>query len=107
MKILLIAYDNGAFIHFFPQGLAYIATVLLQQGHDVEIYNLDMHHYPESHLTAYLDREKFDVVGVSVVGGYYQYRKLLRISNAVNRSRNPSVYMIGGHGPSPEPAYFL
>jgi radical SAM superfamily enzyme YgiQ (UPF0313 family) len=49
----------------------------------------------------------FDVVGISVIGGYYQYWKLLKISEALNAVPDRPFYMIGGHGPSPEPEYFL
>jgi len=107
MRILLVVYDNGSYIHYFPQSLSYIAAVLLKAGHDVEIYNQDKCHYPDEHLTWYLDREKFDCIGLSVVGGYYQYRKLLKISEAVCKAKNKPFYIIGGHGPSPEPEYFL
>jgi radical SAM superfamily enzyme YgiQ (UPF0313 family) len=107
MRILLIAYDADNYIHFFPQGLAYVAAVARQEGHEVEIYSQDLHHYPDDHLTKYLNRNRFDVAGVSIIAGYYQYRKLLTISEAINRSRNRPVYVIGGHGPSPEPEFFL
>jgi anaerobic magnesium-protoporphyrin IX monomethyl ester cyclase len=107
MRVLLVVYDNDSFIHWFPQGLAYIAAVLRQQGYDVEIYNQDVHHYPESHLQRYLDDNSFDVVGLSFIGGYFQYRKALKISEAVNRSKNRPFYIIGGHGPAPEPEFFM
>lgn len=107
MRILLVAYDNDSYIHWFPQGLAYIASALSKEGYDVEIYNQDRNHYPDGHLTEYLDENKYDVVGVSVIAGYYQYRKLLKISAAVNKSRQRPFYIIGGHGASPEPEFFL
>lgn len=107
MKILLLVYDNDMYINVFPLGTAYIAAALLKAGFQVEIYNQDMHHYPEEHLTAYLDSHKFDMVGLGVIGGYYQYKKLLKISEAVNKSRRRPFYVLGGHGPSPEPGYFL
>ncbi|NQT23392.1 MAG: B12-binding domain-containing radical SAM protein, partial [Candidatus Omnitrophica bacterium] len=107
MKILLIVYDNDSYMHFFPQGVAYVASVLVKEGHQVSIYNQDKFHYPDARLTDYLDNNKFDVVGVGVIAGYYQYRKLLRISEAINRSKNRPFYVIGGHGPSPEPEFFL
>jgi radical SAM superfamily enzyme YgiQ (UPF0313 family) len=44
---------------------------------------------------------------VSVIAGYYQYKKLLKLSEAINKSRKRPFYIIGGHGPSPEPEYFL
>ncbi|UCD54955.1 MAG: B12-binding domain-containing radical SAM protein [Candidatus Omnitrophota bacterium] len=107
MRVLLVAYDNASYTHWFPQGLAYIAAVLLKEGHDVRIYNQDKFHYPDSHLTAYLDKNRFDIVGVSVIAGYYQYRKLLKISDAINQSKNRPFYILGGHGPSPEPDFFI
>lgn len=107
MRILLVVYDNDSYIHWFPQGLAYIAAVLLLKGYDVVIYNQDVHHFPESHLTEYLDNNKFDVIGLSFIAGYYQYRKALKISEAINRSKNRPFYLIGGHGPTPEAEFFL
>ncbi|MBF0504254.1 MAG: radical SAM protein [Candidatus Omnitrophica bacterium] len=107
MRVLLVVYDDSAYIHWFPQGLAYIAAVLLKEGHEVQVYSQDKCHYPDEHLTAYLDQNKYDVVGVSVIAGYYQYRKLLKISEAINRSKNRPFYIIGGHGPAPEAEFFL
>jgi anaerobic magnesium-protoporphyrin IX monomethyl ester cyclase len=107
MKILLAVYDNDSYIHWFPQGLAYIAAVLDREGYEVEVYSQDVHHYPDEHLTEYLNKKHFDIICVSVIAGYYQYRKLLTISTAINNSKNRPLYIIGGHGPSPEPDYFL
>lgn len=107
VKILLVVYDNGSYIQWFPQGLAYIASSLLKAGHEVDIYQQDINHYPDEHLTQYLDNNKFDVVGVGACGGYYQYRKILSISKAINASKQRPFYMIGGHLVSPEPEYFL
>jgi radical SAM superfamily enzyme YgiQ (UPF0313 family) len=109
MKILLVVYDNDSYIHWFPQGLAYIAAVLRQTGHKVVIYEQDKHHYPDEHLTYYLNKNYFDIVGLSVIGGYYQYQKLLGLSRAINAARERSrfSYIIGGHGPAPDPEYFL
>ncbi len=107
MRVLLVVYDNDSYIHWFPQGIAYVAAVLLKAGCSVEIYNQDVHHYPESHLTEYLNRNRFDVVGLGFIGGYYQYGKALKLSAAINNSRNRPFYVIGGHGPTPEPEFFL
>ena len=108
MRILLVVYDNNSYIHWFPQGLAYIAAILKNSGHEVVVYNQDLHHYPEEHLTSFLDKTKFDMVGVSIIAGYYQYRKLLDISRAIGKSKNrPEHYILGGHGPAPEPEFFL
>jgi anaerobic magnesium-protoporphyrin IX monomethyl ester cyclase len=92
---------------WFPQGLAYIAATLLKYGHEVEIYAQDVHHYPDEHLTEKLNNEHYDVVGLSFIGGYYEYAKAKKISRAVNESKQKPFYILGGFGPSPEPRYFL
>jgi radical SAM superfamily enzyme YgiQ (UPF0313 family) len=107
MRILFVVYDNESYIHWFPQGIAYLAAALIQHGHEVDIYNQDIHHYPEEHLTETLNNEHYDVVGLSFIGGYYQYKKALKISAAINSSKQRPFYIIGGHGPSPDPEYFI
>ena len=107
MKILLIVYDNESHIHWFPSNIAYIAAVIQKEGYHVDIYHQNVHHYSEEHLTSFLDKNPYDLVGLGVIGGYYQYRKLLKISEAINRSKNRPFYVLGGHGPSPDPSFFL
>ncbi len=107
MKILLVVYDNDSCVSVFPLGTAYIAAACRNAGHDVEIYNQDVYHWPESHLVEFLNREHFDAVGLGIIGGYYQYRKLLYISEAINKVKKKPFYILGGHGPSPEPEFFL
>ncbi|MEG1876539.1 MAG: radical SAM protein [Lachnospiraceae bacterium] len=107
MRILLIAYDNDSHIAWFPLGLAYIAAALRNDGHDVEIYQQDIYHYSEEHLTEYLTNNIFDIVGVGGCGGYYQYRKIKQIAHAINEVKNKPLFWMGGHLPSPEPEYFL
>ena len=107
MRILLIAYDNDSYISSFPHGLAYVAAVWRNAGHDVQVYSQDVYHWPESHLQNLRNNEVFDIVAVSVIGGYYQYRKILKISEAINRSKHRPFYLLGGHGPAPEPEYFM
>ncbi len=107
MRILLVVYDNASYTHVFPMGMGAISAVLEKAGHAIEVYSQDLHHYPDQHLTEYLDTHEFDVVGVSVIAGYYQYRKLLAISEAINRSKQRPIYLLGGYGPTPEPEFFL
>lgn len=108
MKILFIIYDNESFLTSFPQGIAYLAAVLRKKGCEISIYPQDVYHWPEDHLITYLKNNDFDLVGIGVIGGYYQYKKLLKISQAIASLPNRRFfYVIGGHGPSPEPEYFL
>jgi len=109
MRVLLVVYDNDSYIHHPPIALTYIASALRNAGHEVSIYSQDLYHYPESHLADYLTHNQFDVVGLSLVAGYYPYQKLIKISQAINAvpvSKRP-YYILGGHGPSPEPEYYL
>lgn len=109
MRILMVVYDNDSYISWFPQGLAYLASAARNAGHEVKIYQQDIYHWADEHLTSYLNENEFDVVEVSVIGGYYQYRKLLSLSKAINNSNNREnfKYTIGGHGPASDPEYFL
>ncbi|NQV47717.1 MAG: cobalamin B12-binding domain-containing protein [Rhodospirillaceae bacterium] len=107
MRVLLVVYDNASYTHIFPMGMGYVASVLEKSGHDVDVYSQDQHHYPDEHLTQYLNENKYDVIGVSLIAGYYQYQKLLGISKAIDRSKNRPIYIIGGYGPTPEPEFFL
>ncbi|MCF8506964.1 MAG: B12-binding domain-containing radical SAM protein [Caulobacter sp.] len=106
-RVLLVVYDNGSHIHSFPMGAAYIAAALRQKGHEVVVWNQDSTHSPDESLTGYLDENPFDVVGIGVIGGYYQYRKLLSLAGAVNRSRRRPFFLLGGHGPTADVRYFL
>ena len=106
-RVLMVIYDNESYIHWFPQGIAYLSSFLKQRGHEVTVYNQDVHHYPNEHLTEYLDTHQFDFVGVGVIAGYYEYRRLMGLAQAIGRAKNRPFFMLGGHGPSPEPAYFL
>jgi len=108
MRVLLVIYDNESYIHIMPMGMAQIAAILRENaGCEVEIYSQDVHHWSEEHLTRHLDDNKYDMVAVSVIAGYYQYAKLLKISEAINRSKNRPFYVLGGYGPTPEPEFFM
>lgn len=106
-KILFVVYDNDSHIHFFPMGLAALTAYCLKRSFEVCIYNQDLNHFPEQHLTDYLNSNYFDIVGLSFIGAYYPYRKAKAISIAINNAIQRPFYVIGGHGPSPEPDYFL
>ena len=116
-KVLLIAYDNESRISYFPLGLAYIAGAIRNYyessskhgggGGYVTVYNQDVYHYTEEHLTKFLDDNDFDVVGLSSCGGYFQYRKIKALTEAIAKSKNKHFVVIGGHLVSSEPEYFL
>ncbi|MDP6692393.1 MAG: radical SAM protein [Alphaproteobacteria bacterium] len=107
MRVLLVVYDNGAYMHHFPMGLGYIAAILEREGYEVDVYSQDMHHYPDEHLTEFLDANHYDVVCISLIAGYYQYQRLVGLSKAINDTKDRPFYILGGYGPTPEPEYFM
>jgi anaerobic magnesium-protoporphyrin IX monomethyl ester cyclase len=108
-NVLLISYDNGSHIPFFPQHLFYLAGALVNARHNVMFWLQDVHHGSAEELTRGLDNSKIDVVGLGFVAGYWQYAKAKEISKAVNGSkrRKDITYVLGGHGPAGEPDFFL
>lgn len=107
MKVLLISYDNDDYIGTFPLGLGYLAAAARKAGAEVSVFLQDINHYSDGRLTAHLSAYQFDVVGVGMCGGYYQYRRLLEISQSVRAAGRRVFYVIGGHIVSSHPRYFL
>jgi len=90
-------------------GFGCIGGVLKKEGHEIKIWNQDIHHWKDDQLRIYLDENKFDTVVLSVIAGYYQYQKMKSLSKAINTSKNRQnfKYIMGGYGPTPEPEFFL
>ena len=83
-KILFVVYDNGSYDHVFPMGFGALAAVLKRDGHEIKVWSQDMNHWPDDQLRTYLDENKFDVVVLSIIAGYYQYQKVKGLSKAIN-----------------------
>ena len=108
-KVLLISYDNGSHLPFFPINIFYLLGALQKKGHQVGVWFQDIHHGDEKALTQILDGNKFDIVGLGFCAGYWQYEKVKKISAAVNVSKNRKTcnYVLGGHGPAGDPKFFM
>ena len=106
-KILFVVYDNGSYDHIFPMGFGALAAVLKRDGHDIKVWSQDKHHWSDDKLRTYLNENKYDVVVLSVIAGYYQYKKVLALSKAINESTQRPFFIMGGYGPTPEPEFFL
>lgn len=107
MRILLIAIDNEMQSAWLPLGSAYLAAALRAEGHDVAFWHQDLNHWPAERLTRHLDRNHYDIAGLGFVAGYHPYRQVKRLAAAVNASDDRPFFVLGGHGPSPVPDYFL
>jgi len=107
MKILFVVYDNGSYDHNFPMGLGALAAILKRDGHEITLWSQDMHHWPDDYLREYLNKNKFDMAIVSLIAGYYQYKRMLRLAKAINSSKQRPLFIVGGYGPTPEPEFWL
>ncbi|MDR4508950.1 MAG: B12-binding domain-containing radical SAM protein [Candidatus Brocadiaceae bacterium] len=108
MKILFVVYDNEGAFNTLPLGACYVAAYLRKHGYkDITFYSQDVYHYPEHHLTAYLNENRFDIVAMGFVAGYHQHRKILRICEAINKSDNRPFLVLAGHGPTPVPEFYI
>lgn len=88
-------------------GVGYLVSAARRAGHQVEIYDQNIYHFPEDHLVEHLKNNRYDVIGVGLIAGYYQYRKLLKLSEAINKIPNRPFFVLGGHISAPDPEYFL
>jgi len=82
MKILLIQpphYYGGRNRppSFFPLGLGYLSKVLLNSGHEVEIFDIWAHQYKNKEVKEKIKRLKYDIVGISALSTQYAYVKWL------------------------------
>ena len=108
MKILFINYDNESPVNILPVGTCYVASHLKTHGYDdITYYSQDIYHYSEEHLTRYVSENHFDIAAIGFVAGYYQQRKIHNICEAINQAANRPFIVLGGHGPTPEPAFYL
>lgn len=108
IKILFIVYDNESSRGILPLGPLYITSYLKSRGYnDIHFYNQSVYHYPDTHVTEYLSQKKFDIVAIGFVAGYFQHRKIIKICESINRAKKRPFVVLGGHGPSPVPEYYL
>ena len=108
MKILFIIYDNEGAHNGLPLGSLYVAAYLRKHGYaNIEFYSQDVYRFTEQHLTEFLSTNKFDIVGIGFVAGYFQHKKILAICEAINKAKHRPFMVLGGHGPSPVPEFYL
>ena len=108
MKILFIMYDNESSKNHMPLGPCYVAAYAKKNGYGcITYYNQDVFHYPEEHLTQFLNDNHFDIAAIGFAAGYFQFRKIKKICQAINNAQDRPFIVLGGHGPTPEPAFFI
>jgi radical SAM superfamily enzyme YgiQ (UPF0313 family) len=98
MKVLLIQpphYYNGLSREpeSFPLGLGYIAKVLLNSGHKVEVFDIWAHQLKNEEVMKKIKMLDYDVVGISALSTQYAYVKWL---SAELKKKNEEKIIVGG-----------
>lgn len=88
-------------------GIGYLVSAVRKVGHDVEVYDMNIYHLPVKYLKDYLEKTHFDVVGIGMIAGYHQYKKIIEISEAITSVQKRPLFVIGGHMFAPDPEYFI
>ena len=107
MRVLLVTIDHRAHLNIFPMGVAYIAAVAREDGHEVEIWNQELYHFEDHEIQTYLDEnEPYDVIGIGIYG-YQMFKKSINVCKYVQKAKNKPLVVLGSNGPSACPEYFL
>ncbi len=89
----------------FPLGLAYIASVLLDKGHEIETLDLNMNRLPEDEIKRRIKTSKFDAVGLT--GMITEYQQIKYLSNLIKELRPDVKIILGGSGGTSVPELIL
>jgi radical SAM superfamily enzyme YgiQ (UPF0313 family) len=89
----------------FPLGLGYIASSLLEEGHKVDVIDINVHRYNEKELVRLIKRIDSDAVGIgSVITRYAYMKNLIKMI----KENNPNTKIIvGGPIATPIPEILL
>lgn len=96
MKALLInpPIREWARPNVLPLGLGYIASVLRDNGHEVEVMDINAHRWTEEEVDERISRADFDVAGIGAIVTVYRYVKWL--SGVIKKHHPEKKLIIGG-----------
>jgi radical SAM superfamily enzyme YgiQ (UPF0313 family) len=79
MRVLLInpAIREWSKPNVFPLGLGYIAAVLKESGHKIEVLDINAHRWSKQEVEARIQGSDFDVAGIGGIVTIYRYTKWL------------------------------
>ncbi len=97
MKILLIQpqYRTSELPTYFPLGLAYIAAVLRNDGHEIKVIDIEGNRHPPEEVARLLGTMEYDAVGISALITRYKYLKRTLIP--LIRAKKPGVPIVVGN----------
>jgi anaerobic magnesium-protoporphyrin IX monomethyl ester cyclase len=107
MEIILINYDNGSRWPVLPQNLFHLYSCIEDiGGHDISILDFNFSRIPPYEV---LHQEEPGVVALGFISGYWPHQEALKIAEVIKNhpNRDSIHFVIGGHGPSADPLYYL
>ena len=107
MKFLLInpVTGNQRGPAYFPLGLAYIAQVLLDQGHEVEVLDINAHRWSDDEVIGRLMNTDFDVAGITAM--VTEYSSVRWLSRRIKEIYPQRKVILGGGLPTAFPKLIL
>ena len=105
-RILFIIHDVYQDANVFPLGISYLASILREEGHIVEIYCQDLYHYSNEELAEHLDDNNYDIIGVGFLAARFK-ETIVSLCDVINKHKKKAWLILGGHGPSPISEYVL
>jgi len=96
MKILLInpPIREWAEPNCVPLGLGYVASVLLQEGHKVEIWDINAYRWSKEEVEEKIKNISYDIAGIGGIVTVYKYVKWL--VNTLKKYHPEKKIIIGG-----------
>ncbi|MBU0686373.1 MAG: B12-binding domain-containing radical SAM protein [Candidatus Margulisbacteria bacterium] len=107
MKILLInpPIREWSKPNVFPLGLGYLASILLQEKHEVEILDINAYRWDKNEVENVISKANFDMVGIGGIVTTYKYVKWL--VPVIKKYHPDKKIMIGGSVGSSIPQIML
>lgn len=106
-RVLFIVHDLYQDDLEFPIGIGHLASALIDFGAEVVICNQDVYHYSNEELVEkFLKDEDYDLIGIGFLAARFR-ETVLGLCEVVNTYKKKAKLILGGHGPSPIPAYIL
>ncbi|KPA09274.1 radical SAM protein [Candidatus Magnetomorum sp. HK-1] len=106
MKILLIIHNCNSPYNIFPCGLAYLASVIRNEGHSCTIFDQATTHKTNDQLISHIQSEgDYDFIGMGFQAAYFH--TAFEIAKAIKKVSEKTPLILGGSAPSASPEYFL
>ena len=106
-KVLFIIHDVYQEDNSFPAGIAYLATILKNNGVEVSICCQDVFHYSNDGLIEmYLKKESYDLICLGFLAARFK-ETVKGLCEAITKNKKDAWLVLGGHGASAIPEYML